>query len=84
MTLYRNELGEEFRKHFDIPKQNSEKEKSRAIWGLLCLDHREAHYFDDLDVSIGYIWADILSLYFISALMYTDRSRTFNEAVDII
>ena len=84
MTLYRNELSEDFRTHFEIPKQNSGEEKSRAIWGLLCLDHRESSYFDELDVSVGYIWADILSLYLINALMYTDHSCTFNNATDAI
>jgi hypothetical protein len=78
MTLMNN-------KEFDIDFKTNFFEKipegSRAIWGFLCLDHPEVNFFRKSDdVIIGYIFADIMSLYFIANFVHTEISKTFNQA----
>lgn len=76
MTLKNNDLSIEFRELFD----NKGSIDSRIIFGFLCFDHQNANYFDEVnDVKICYMVADILSLYFISAYIHTDRSSSFRE-----
>ena len=86
MTLLNNEgLSEDFRNHFKIPLPSADKELGRAIYGFLCFDHTQANYFEDpLDIKIGYVFADLLSLFFIERLNFTKYSGTFNEALEII
>lgn len=81
MTLINNEgLSQEFRDHFKIPPPPSDKETGRAVYAFLCFDHRETDFFiDPIDIKMGYIFADLLSLYFIERLNYTEYSDTFNE-----
>src|SRR5260370_18109716 len=59
----------------------TDREKiDRYIFGYLCLDHREIGYFDEEhDVSFGYIFADLLSVYAFTRMVYTDVSRTFSD-----
>ncbi len=85
MTLLNNKnLDENFRSHFKIPVK-SEDENHRAIYALLCLDHVESNFFiEELDATVGYIFADIMSLYLISYLMYVDFSGTFKKAHTIV
>lgn len=82
MTLINNEgISGEFREHFKIPPQSPDKNLGRAIYGFLCFDHREVHYFhNELDVKMGYIFADLISLYLIEQLNYTKYSRTAQKA----
>lgn len=56
------------------------KDIGRTIFGFLCFDHVESYYFTDQDVDIGYIFADLLSLYFVTMAIYTEFSAAF-EAV---
>jgi hypothetical protein len=85
MTLLRNQLDEEFRKHFKIPRPSDDKKLGRAIYGLLCLDHRDPNYFnEELDIKAGYMFADFISLYLINELMYTDYSKTYRKAMDMV
>lgn len=82
MTLMNSEdwLSHEFRMHFSI-----ERERQKASFGFLCLDHQCKNFFNEKeDVDLGYIFADILSLYLIKRLTYTTYSRTFNEALTLI
>ena len=83
MTLLNNEgLSDEFRKHFKIPRPSADANLERAIYGFLCFDHREINYFrNPLDVKIGYIFADLISLYLIERLNYTEYSSTFDDAL---
>lgn len=81
MTLINNELGDEFKGGFFIrpPAVN------RIIWGFLCFDHPTTRYFAiPDDWRVGYIFADILSLYFISAHIHTTRSKTWLKATEIL
>lgn len=78
MTLLNNEgLSDEFKTKFEIPRYSEAGEPGRAIYAFLCFDHPEINYFhEDIDSQIGYIFADILSLYFIERLNYTKFSDT--------
>ncbi len=81
MTLINNDLDSEFRDTFFGPVP----EESRAIWGFLCFDHPTTEYFNEEDdVKIGYIFADVLSLYFISAHIHNSRSKTFGLACQLL
>ena len=72
MTLWNNSLSDSFKDLINI--SNIE----RSIFGFLCLDHPESGYFqEEKDVNVGYIIADLLSLYLINRLNYTDNSKTF-------
>ena len=75
MTLWNNKLSKEFIKNF-----TSSFVVDRYIFGFLCFDHIETDYFnDDLDVQVGYIFADILSIYLFMRLVYTELSKTINK-----
>lgn len=74
MTLWNNDLVDEFKDLIKI------RNVDRAIFGFLCFDHVEENYFsENKDVSIGYIFADILSLYVMTRLIYTEISKTYDE-----
>jgi hypothetical protein len=58
-----------------------DQSKERLIFGFLCFDHQTTNFFNkDVDLEMGRIFADILSLYLITRKMYTDCSTTF-EAI---
>lgn len=79
MTLWNNSLSDTFKELINI--SNIE----RSIFGFLCFDHVESNYFnEEQDVDIGYIFADLLSLYLINRLNYTDISKTFVWAKNIV
>jgi len=79
LTLYNNKLDPDFKHHFKIDLM-----PERSIYGYLCFDHHYTNYFmDDVDVSIGYVFADILSLYLITALTYREYSDSYTKAVTI-
>ena len=53
---------------------------ARSIYGFLCFDHTEEEYFNDDDINIGYIAADLLSFYMINELNFTEYSSTYEKA----
>src|SRR5205085_1029937 len=72
LTLRNNALSKEF-----ISSVNLEG-IDRYIFGYLCLDHRDSHYFDEsTDIDIGYIFADLMSVFVFHRMVYTDLSKTF-------
>jgi len=71
MTFINNELSSEFKMEFF---QNHET-KDKTIFGFLCLDHIEIDYFSANDSIIGFIIADLLSIYF----MIDYKMRNHNE-----
>lgn len=74
MTLWNNELSEEFKELVNLD------DVDRTIFGFLCFDHEETDYFDeDSDVSVGYVIADIISMYLFSRLVYVDISKTYQN-----
>ncbi|MBA1443837.1 MAG: hypothetical protein M3H12_10030 [Chromatiales bacterium] len=81
MTLLNNSLSREFIQRFEI----EEKVSPRSIYGFLCFDHQEIDYFDKKpDITIGYILADMLSLYLINSLTYVDYSTTFSAVEELL
>lgn len=78
MTLVNNELHPTF---LDKIKIKTREEVSRLIFGYLCIDHIEEEYFKEgIDIDVGYMFADILSLYMISRATHTEFSETYREA----
>jgi hypothetical protein len=59
----------------------------RSILGLVTVDHPAAYYFDDgppqsfenIDINILYLFADMLSLIFVTQFMYTIGSESVNQ-----
>ncbi|WP_177419808.1 hypothetical protein [endosymbiont of Lamellibrachia barhami] len=81
MTLLNNTLSGEFIQRFEI----EEKVSPRSIYGFLCFDHQEINYFNKKpDITIGYILADMLSLYLINSLTYVDYSTTFSAVEELL
>lgn len=73
MTLWNNKVSEEFKKIINM--DNVE----RTIFGFLCFDHVDTDYFDEGDdVAVGYIFADILSMYVFTRSIYMEISKTFS------
>lgn len=76
LTLKNNQLSDIYKKLTNIGNID------RTIFGFLCFDHIESNYFkESLDVEIGYIFADLLSLFLIQRLNYTSSSNTFINAI---
>lgn len=74
LTLWNNKLNPKFIEKFNIADVN------RTIFGYLCFDHIETNYFNPVfDVDVGYIFADILSLYLLVRFVFVDQSTTYNE-----
>jgi len=78
MTLIGARLSRHFKDRFHIQEFHE-----KAIFGFLCMDHQHSEYFDDDDVKAGYIFADILSLYLISSMVYSLKSKTYQTAVTL-
>lgn len=79
MTLNNNKLSGTFKEKVNI--QDVEK----VIFGFLCFDHVDKDYFnEDTDVSLGYIFADLLSVYLFNRLVYTEISNTFKMVDDLL
>jgi hypothetical protein len=78
LSLKREELDQSFINQFD--SIGNTRETERLIFGFLCFDHQEIKFFNETsDVKIGYIFADILSLYLMARKTYTDCSTTFER-----
>jgi hypothetical protein len=75
LTLRNNQLSSEFK---DMAKNF--RDVDRAIFGYLCLDSTERDYFTEQDVKVGYIYADLLSVFMFIRKMYTEISDTYKEA----
>lgn len=76
MTLFNVELVDQFKTKFRM------EDVDRVIFGYLCFDHPDINYFQaEPDVNIGYILADIMSLYLLTELTYTSLSTTYTKVV---
>ncbi|BBO88985.1 hypothetical protein [Desulfosarcina ovata] len=72
LTLWNNILNKKFLKKFNLDDVN------RTIFGYLCFDHIKANYFNPiLDVDMGYVFADILSLYLLIRFIFVNQSATY-------
>jgi len=81
MTLWNNKLAPSFL--MELRKKAKEaKEYARTLFGYLCFDHVEENYFsDDIDIDVGYIFSDIISLYMITRSIYTELSTTYSKVL---
>jgi len=80
MTLVNNTLSVEFKNRFAIQEASL-----KTIYGFLCLDSHVLNFFNkNQDISIGYMFADLLSLYLINKLIYTTHSSTYKKALTVI
>lgn len=80
MTLRNNTLAPLFLKRLGA---ETHERYSRTIFGYLCFDHVETHYFnDDIDIDVGYIFADIISRYMITRSIYTTLSTTYTHVME--
>lgn len=74
MTLWNNKLSTEFKDLIRLENVD------RTIFGFLCFDHVDKDFFDEKrDVSVGYVFADLLSMYIFTRLIYMEISRTFED-----
>lgn len=80
MTLVNNQLRPEFKEVFGATDNSGKK----SVFGFLCLDNHEADYFKKEDISIGYVFADLLSLYLIQRYSLVVNSTTFRRAQHLI
>ena len=79
MTLWNNQISDEFRKAVRIGNIG------RTIFGYLCIDHADAGYFNEnVDSRIGYAIADLLSMYLFSRMIYIEVSKTYERAQEIV
>ncbi|SHI12998.1 hypothetical protein SAMN02745124_04202 [Desulfofustis glycolicus DSM 9705] len=61
------------------------KNEGRSILGFICVDHPMTYYFEDkeadsydnIDINVMYLFADMISLIFIISLMYKEGSDTY-------
>lgn len=74
LTLWNRDISNEFREMIPID------DVERYIFGFLCIDHKDIGFFDaDRDVLLGYIFADLLSVFAFIRLVYTEFSSTFEK-----
>ena len=79
MSLRTQDIDVEFKKHFSLTKVPIERE--RIIFGFLCLDHQDTNFFEpEIDKLVGYIFADLLSLYLIQQLTHTEYSEIYRKS----
>jgi hypothetical protein len=71
LTLWNNDLSLDFKKK--VRYENID----RSIFGFLCFDHRDAGFFQEVDISVGYIFAALLCIYVFDRIAVTDASETF-------
>jgi hypothetical protein len=70
----------EFRQAFNIGASTE-----RSVFGFLCFDHVNTDFFNQgTDIDIGYVFADMLSLYIITRMILMSHSITFKEVENIL
>jgi hypothetical protein len=81
ITLVNNSLSNDFIDSVKSKLSSPSKPRvDRVILGYLCFDHESANYFDAIaDVQLGYIFADLLSVYLFTRFNFTSMSTTFKD-----
>ena len=80
MTLVNSSIRPEFKEMFKV---TDDAEKS--IYGFLCFDNHEEDYFNEADdVNIGFIFADMISLYLMANQVITEYSPVYKMAQEAI
>lgn len=82
MTLKHDQVSGHFWDMFN-GKSNGNFEK--GSFGFLCLDCHEKDFFErDIDSRVGYVFADLLSLFFVATYTFSSLSETYKEAISLI
>lgn len=84
MTLWNNDLSEDYKLIMGNNLGINSFSIERTIFGFLCFDDVVINYFTKRDVDVGYVVADLLSLYFITYLNYSNWSKTFIKASELL
>ena len=79
MTLWNSQIQQPLADLFKL----SDSDTERMIFGYLCFDHTSVDFFDSIDIEVGYIYADLISLYIINNLMYTSYSNTYKKVLEL-
>lgn len=75
ITFWNNDLSDEFVKMIEdrIPGFKNK------VFGFVCFDNANAHYFDKEDVAVGYAIADCIAQYIFFHLIYFNYSNTIKS-----
>jgi hypothetical protein len=85
MSLNMSEMSNELKEHLFIDNGIDCNDHKKAIFGFLCMDHHDVNFFRvEIDVSMGYILADILSIYLFQQLICTQYSSIYYSAYKAI
>lgn len=77
ITLWNNSLDDKYKDLINLD------DVDRTILGFLCIDHTNVDYFiPDIDVHLCYVFSDIMSLYLMSRMVYTEISDTFKSVTE--
>ena len=83
ITLHYNDLDDQFVYSLNEKIVNTDinsESIERTIFGFLCFDHIKSGYFNEQqDVSVGYSFADMISLYLFMRTMLLEVSGTFTS-----
>ncbi len=69
-------MSDEFRVRFT----RSSLDYGNLLLGFLCVDSHSANFFEEGDKKIGYIFADVLSLFLILNMSLLEHSRAYQKA----
>jgi hypothetical protein len=78
ISMLAKKLSKEFMSKLKILESSK-----RVIFGFLCFDHINVGYFNDDDINFTQIIADVLSLFLINQLMFTQFSYFYNRAQEL-
>jgi hypothetical protein len=76
VSLSGNGMSDEFRVRFT----RSSFDYGNLLLGFLCVDSHSANFFEEGDKKIGYIFADVLSLFLILNMSLLEHSRAYQKA----
>lgn len=82
MTLRNNNLSRSFLDSLDSEWQarGLAKQYDRTLVGFLCIDHVDQGFFNESDIEIAYVFADLLSVYLFKWIGLTMLSKTYKQA----
>lgn len=78
ITVTNHYFRDDFRRLLHIEKME------RAIFGYLCFDHVLENYFQPEDIEVGYIFADLMSLYFVTRFEHVTLSKPYQLVRQIL
>ena len=78
-----------YNKFFSKNDNNKLTSNTRVIWGFLCFDSKQKNYFNEIEkiynsTDLGFIIADILSIYLVFFYNYTSASETIQKYEEML